>query len=422
MQSTTGQSPHSHLIVLLQGPVGPFFDQLQTYLKEKGYRVERFVFHSGDRFFSGNRCTRFEGTLVEWEQCFTDYLDQYQPACVVCFGSERPAHKVARSLAKQRNIPLLSLEEGYIRPGFVTVEEGGNNANSPLAGQLPENNFDRAVVKPDIHHVVNYRSFNRMGYYAILYYVIRTFFSSSISRELYHRRFFPPAEVFYWLRNGYRKLFHRGADNPTIHRLLEYYPEQYFLVPLQVAADSNLQQAAQGWDSPRLITSLITSFAASAPKHCRLVFKVHPLERGHNRYEREIQEIAEQQGIADRVDLIDTGSMGLLARHAAGMITINSTSGLSAIHHGIPVLLVGKGLYEHASLAVCGEGKPDFDRFWHYSEHYERVAPAAFRHRYLDWIRHNALVKGDFYHPDGMSVACTGVHHKIEQVIAISDI
>src|SRR3546814_3668112 len=69
-------------------------------------------------------------------------------------------------------------------------------------------------------------------------------------------------------------------------------------------------------------------------------------------------------GIADRVDVIDIGSLGLLTRHSAGMITINSTSGLSAIFHGVPLLVIGDALYANDKLAVCGNGQPNFDAFW----------------------------------------------------------
>jgi len=99
------------------------------------------------------------------------------------------------------------------------------------------------------------------------------------------------------------------------------------------------------------------------------------------------------------------------------MITINSTSGLSAIHHGIPLLVVGRALYEHPELAVCGAGKPDFDQFWHAHEQDDVVAPVEFRHRYLDWIRYRALIPGDFYQKEGIDRVCEGIHQKLIQML-----
>ena len=406
-------------IVLLQGPVGPFMDRLHRHLLDGGYRVTRFIFNAGDRWFSSRLKGQisFNGSLVGWNREFERFLLADRPDMVVCFGSERPAHKIARELTGEQAIPLLSLEEGYLRPGFVTVEAGGNNASSPLAGSIPSAEINAEALHAEVANPTDYKSFSSFVRYSGTYYIIRTFFSWKSDRELFHRRFFPPLEAFYWLRNAYRNVFHGGADNPIIHRLLEHHPSNYFIVPLQVAADSNLKEAAMGWNSQRLIVSGIQSFAKHARQDSQLVFKVHPLERGHNRFESLIQEVSKDHGVLGRVHLIDTGSMGLLARHSAGMITINSTSGLSAIHHGVPLLVIGKAVYEHPKLAVCGNGKPDFDRFWHYSENYPPVAPVAFRHEYLDWLRQQALVRGDFYDTEGIKVACAGVQTRIEAII-----
>lgn len=417
MHSTmkTGENIVKH-IVLLQGPVGPFIDTLHQYLLDHGYRVTRFIFNAGDRWFSHRRehQRHFSGSLASWHQELKQFLESEQPDAMIGFGSERPPHKVARELSQTMGIPLLSLEEGYIRPGFITVESGGNNASSPLAGCMPPKDINEEALHAEVANVRDYGSFRRFVRYSGTYYVVRTFFSWGADRELFHRRFFPPLEAFYWLRNAYRNFFHGGADNPVIHHLLEHHPANYFIVPLQVATDSNLQAAARGWNSQRLILSSIQSFAHHAASDAQLVFKVHPLERGHNRFESLINETAEKYRIQDRVHLIDTGSMGMLARHSAGMITINSTSGLSAIHHGVPLLVIGDAVYGHPELAVCGHGQPDFDKFWHFREHYPAIAPLHRRRAYLDWLRQQALVKGDFYDADGMWVACKGIRDRME--------
>ncbi len=109
------------------------------------------------------------------------------------------------------------------------------------------------------------------------------------------------------------------------------------------------------------------------------------------------------------MDVLDAGSMGLLTKHSAGMITINSTSGLSAIFHGVPLLVVGKALYSNPVLATCSFGEPDFDNFWHS----RWVAPVEVRRSYIAWIKRLALKRGDFYSPDGIAMACEAVSDKI---------
>src|SRR3546814_15015681 len=83
---------------------------------------------------------------------------------VILFGSGRPIHRVACKAAKAIGVRILSLEEGYIRPGYVTVEPDGNNADSPLAGRLPPEDFveDRKAQE----QAVDYDSFRIMAFYA----------------------------------------------------------------------------------------------------------------------------------------------------------------------------------------------------------------------------------------------------------------
>ena len=389
-------------VVLLQGPVGPFFKHLQRTLEDAGFSCWRISFNAGDRLFAPRRNRiDFRGGVLLWELWFHNFLREHSIDFVVLFGCSRPFHVIARRIADEAGAKVLSLEEGYIRPGFVTIEPGGNNSHSPVAGHLPPDNFqpDHVVAPRDFH------GFRSMCLYGSIYYTVRTMFSLPSERHQFHRRFSAIPEAFAWIRNLLRKFANRSSDFLTIETLLEHYEHQYFLVVLQVAADAQLGPSARGWSTPKLIREVVTSFAQTAPKDCRLAFKIHPLQRGHENERELILREAESHGIADRVHVCSTGSVGLITRHAAGVITINSSSGLSAIHHGVPLLVVGEALYANDALATCARGKPDFDAFWKS----RKVASADLRHRYLAWIREKCLKPGDFYARSGMSAASVGV-------------
>jgi len=395
-------------VVLLQGPVGPFFRRLYRFLERRGFEVLRICFDAGDRFFAlGTGSYAYGGGRQEWEAWFSDFVARANPDHVVYFGAEREIHRVARAVAESSGINVIALEEGYIRPGFVTVERSANNAASPIAGLMPPEVFD--VIGVDTPGT-DFKGFGPMCVHGALYYTIRTFFSGWANRELFHRRFNIIHEAFAWVRNYWRRNMHLRRNFSAIESLLEHHHGQYFIVPLQVAADSQMAQAACGWNSVRLIDAVLSSFAQRTPDTKRLVFKIHPIERGHSADERRIRSSARRLGIAERVDVIDTGSLGLLTRHSAGMITINSTSGLSAIAHGVPLLVVGDALYANERLAVCARGEPDFDAFWQGVP----VADALERRRYLAWIRASCLKRGDFYARDGMAPACQGVLEAIQ--------
>lgn len=390
-------------VVLLQGPVGPFFRHLQASLEKDGYDAWRVTFNAADRLFAaGQKQITFNGDRQEWATWFASFLVAADPDHIVLFGAEREIHVVARRLAEAAGVDVISLEEGYLRPGYVTVERGANNWLAPVAGKLPPVEFDEEAV---LQQEGGFRGFGAMCAYGVSYYAVRTLFTGLAQRDLFHRRIRPVEETFLWTRNLYRRLVHASTNFASVQRLLEHHDKRYYLVPLQVAADTQLARAALGWTSARLIMETLRSFAHNAPPNTRLVFKIHPLERGHSRDHHLVQQTARLLGIEDRVDVLDAGSLGLLTRHAAGMITINSTSGLSAVHHGVPLLVVGEAFYANDALATCARGRPNFDTFW-VGGH---VAEERLRRRYLAWIRHTSLKPGDFYAREGIEIACAGV-------------
>mgnify|MGYP001163416189 CR=1 FL=1 len=405
------RNKHRPRVLLVQGPVGTFYNHLQSSLETLGYETWVVNLNAGDALF-GKRFQHFNfmGGLEKWEARLSVSLARRDFDAIVIFGSERPAHRVVRDVADYYDVPVLSLEEGYLRPGLITAEWGGNNANSPLAGNAP----DELFVPEHMPEAKVFRSFGSMGTTAMFYFAVSNLFTFGRRRELFHRPMSLPKEWFCWVRNGYRRLAWQHRNFNIIQNLLEHYDRRFFLVPLQVAADSNMQEAAMGWNTMRLIEESMQSFAESAPADTRLVFKVHPLERGHQRYAPIIEELAERLGIHNRVDVIDVGSMGLLARHSAGMITINSTSGLSAIHHGRPLLVLGKAVYASPQVAICAMGVPDFAAFWQGGF----VATQVVRRRFLDWIRHEALLPGDFYSRMGKRVASEAVARRIDEKLA----
>jgi capsular polysaccharide export protein len=412
-QALTSSTELPPRILLLQGPVGPFFKALQSTLNDNGFDAWRMCFTTGDRVYSNKlKRVQFSEAFTEWSTWFEQFLTNIQFDCIVLFGSERPLHRVAIDIARRKNILVVSLEEGYIRPGFVTVELGGNNRRSPVASGLPPDSFDAASA-PQVRQ--KYASFKTMCWHGFVYYTVNGLLSGFRERTTFHRQRALITEAFYWLRNVYRKFAHQGHNFATIEKLLEHHDKKYFVIPLQVSDDMQLGAAANGWSNEKLIIASITSFARSAPPDSRLVFKIHPLERGHSNARRLIVSLVDLHGVAERVDTIDTGSLGLLVRHCAGMLTINSTSGLSAIAHGAPLLAIGEAIYSRTPLADSAITDTDIDHFW-----LNKSSPdSRFRSRYLAWIKKSCLKPGDYYASDGIPHAIAGVQDVIQRGLAL---
>ncbi|MCK4207069.1 hypothetical protein J3U99_20045 [Brucella pituitosa] len=401
----------SQRVLLLQGPVGPFFYHLQSALEREGYDAWRICFTAGDRFFSKRkkRITFSQG-LDHWSGWLDQFLAYSNVDCIILFGCERPIHSVARDLASKRGIPVISLEEGYIRPGYVTIERDGNNRFSPLAGKLPPPNFEAPAAIKIQRNLTD--SFSKMCWYGFKYYSLNLL-SGFSQRGTFHKKRSLAGEAFYWSRNFFRKIFHQGRNFSTIERLLEHFDRNFFVVPLQVADDIQLRHAAKGWTNEKLIIAAMASFAKEAGSDKRLVFKIHPLDRGHSNHKKLIDSLAILHGISDRVDVIDTGSLGLLVRHSVGMVTINSTSGLSAIAHGIPILVTGEAIYSHTIFATSATNKKDFDSFWEGAVSPDRPLCS----RYLSWLKSNSLRAGDYYAHEGLSIAVEEVKKMVSETL-----
>lgn len=400
-------------LLLLQGPVGPFFRHLAAELHARGHTIDRVRFNAGDTMFSGplpggGKLYDYREGAALWEDWLDAHLRATPTDAVVLFGSERPQHRTARRVAASLGIPVVAMEEGYVRPGYVTVERDANNWRSPLAGRLPpEGRPERRTPGLDLAG----GSFWPMVRWAFLYFGWRNVAQRSRQSELFHKARPNHREAPRWVRNAWRRATRRDRVVP---RLLGELKGRYDLVPLQVADDAQLLEAARGWDNRRLIVATIASFAAHAPADRHLVFKVHPLERGHTRDHRLVRRVAAMHGLRDRVHCIMSGPLGPITRNARGMVVINSTSGLTAIAERKPLLVLGHAIYRNPALARCGEGPRSMDPFW--TDEYrgdERLA----RH-YGAWLVREALVPGDFYRSDAMERTARNVADRALAIVA----
>lgn len=378
--------------------MGPFFRNLQHSLEGQGAEVTRVLYNAGDVLFAPERgAVRFSGGLDAWRDWLAAHLEEARPETIILFGAKRPAHRIARELAKKHAIRVLALEEGYLRSGYVTCEEGGNNDLSPVCGKVPQ--LDETVDAPSSAKIGS--SFKIMSWWGFLYFTTRIFLSPKSDEPLIHRPLRGPlTEAAFWLRNILRLATSRWLEAPRIRRLIKAHDRDYFLVPLQMPSDSQMGAAARGWNIERLVDATIRAFVEKRTVS-KLVFKLHPLDGHAKSREKMIRTIAEANGISDDVVVLHSGSIAQLSIHSSGMILINSTSGMTAIHHGTPLLVMGEAVFRHESLVHCGDDESDIGAFmegpW--------AAEAAQRHAFERFLAREALVPGDFYKRKGRLIA-----------------
>ncbi len=409
------QSAQNKLVLLLQGPVGPFFSELHKSLKSTGCSVKRVTFNAGDSLFASHEDqVRFTGSLEAWEAWLRFELTQNKPDCIVLFGSSRPAHKAARRIAKIFGVYVLSLEEGYLRAGYVTAELGGNNQHSGLTSWQSQNRLpiDAGTIPAPM---AMRSSFLTMSVWGALYYLTRDAVSRASDVDLFHRaREHVVPLVWRWCSHMARRGMARIAEVP-IHRDLRRKPG-YILVPLQVSNDSQIQIAARGWNTQKLVEACLDALAKT-DAHQRVVFKLHPLERKNAVVARLIHRKAKALGLRrERFAIVHSGRIGELTAHSSGMVVINSTSGFSALHHDIPLLVLGDAVFRHDEIATTGSSEEDIKAFFKLRRAKSLEATEAF----FDTIKSQCLVPGNFYIAAGRKVAVQHVIKKLEQLPVIS--
>jgi len=407
----------SSVVLMLQGPVGPFFGALADEIAAAGFSPLRIIFNGGDRLFAGRaRRVHYRGGCEQWGAWIRALMARERPRALLLMGDTRPLHAEAIRQARGLGVPVWVFEEGYVRAGYVTLERGGVNANSPLRERLAS--LAVPASSPAAQAAGGRAPENarrcadelwRMVLYAALYHLAAAVARPAYPRHRRHRARSLGWEAFAWLRNPVRKALFRRHDARTMRCLAQDRAKTYFVVALQVADDQQIRAHGRGWAAEGLIETVIDSFAQAARPQDILVFKGHPFERGHFDGRRIVAARAARAGVSERVSYLDDGAAGDLVRAARGLLTINSTLGLLALRHGVPVMAFGDALYSAPGLACRYDRGASLDAFWRSPLGPDRqIADAA-----LALIRSEALVEGSFYAPSARARTCANTLRRL---------
>jgi len=376
-------------VLLLQGPMGPFFHRLAQDLRTVAAAVFKINFCAGDEFFYPRHAIRFAQPFDDWPRFLAEFVQANQVDTVVLFGDCRPLHAAATEVCRSMGVSVHVFEEGYLRPDFVTIESGGANGFSPMPRDVEEyRQFQAnkaAAVKPQRVR----RVFRWAAVYASLYCVAMALGARRYPHYRHHRPLRPGNEIKAWLRAGMRKLLYQWRERHLLARLSRVESGNYFLVPLQVQGDAQIACHSPFNSVAQFLETVIASFRAHAPEKHLLVIKHHPLDRGYNDYRGLIDELVVRHGVEARVLYVHDLHLPLLLRRARGTVVINSTVGLSSVHHGTPVCVLGDAPYRLPGLTYQGAlddfwrdpGKPDADLY----------------RRFRSWMRAHNQANGNFY-------------------------
>jgi capsule polysaccharide modification protein KpsS len=399
-------------VLLLQGPMGPFFRRLAEELRAEGHQVFKINFNGGDAvFYPDASAVPYTGSLGEWPRFFTHFVRKHRIDRVFLFGDCRPYHVAAAAIARLEGVAVFVFEEGYLRPDYITIEPGGVNGKSELP-QDPEVYQLQPGQAPEQLRLPG-GTFLRMAWFAVVYVVASWLWRWRFPHYRHHRTLNPFVEALRWTMAGGKKLYRRFADRPLYKRLCLTQRGKFFLVPLQVHSDAQVTHYSRFEAVEEFIEEVVRSFAERAPTDTWLVLKHHPLDRAYRNYRPFIRSLAQRYGLDRRLFYLHEAWLPNLLRYARGVVTINSTVGLSAIHHGTPVKALGIAIYDMPGLT----SQRALDDFWSAPGEVDYPLYQRFR-QYL--ITH-VLGVGSFYRRLNSGAGATGIVWPLGSISAASD-
>jgi capsular polysaccharide export protein len=392
--------------LFLQGPASPFFNALAHAIHNAGYKVHRINFCGGDKlYWRGLPAWDFPGPVAALPLFLEEKFARHRFTDIVLFGDNRPIHKSAMEIAGRNSARVHVFEEGYIRPNWITLEEGGVNAHS----SIPRD--------PDWHHWQNNNltdpgngepvgpSMKPRAAHDLIYHLANLLYTRRFPGFRTHRPYNAHIEYAGWIRRFLILPFHARNARHTVERLArEETP--FFLFPLQLNSDTQIVTHSPFDGMRDAIKQVVGSFAGHADPNSLLVIKNHPLDTGLIDYRQQIRKLSTENGIAERVRYIDGGHLPTLLRHAQGTVTVNSTVGLSAIHHACPTMVLGEAIYNMDGMTF--QGTPD--DFWQDRKKPDNTLYKAFRKSVI----HSTQVNGGFYSRRGIEMVVPGCLERLE--------
>jgi capsular polysaccharide export protein len=393
------------LILFLQGHPSIFARDLANEIERLGHRALRINLCAGDAlYWRGRPAVHYRGRLSDWPEYLAGFIAREGVTDIVYFADRLPYHRAALQVARACGVCAATFEFGYLRPDWITLERAGMSAqshfpNDPglirrIAAALPAPGMAERYRYGFLSEACNEVAFNLATHFA------RPFYPHYEADKYYN----PIIEYLSYVPRLLGSRRHRRQAEALMASLIDA-GTPYFLAPLQMQSDYQLRANSHYPHQRDMIGEAVASFAADAPADAHLVFKIHPLDNGLERWPKVVAAAAAQAGVAERVHVIDGGKLALMIQHARGTVVINSTVGLLALRLGCPLKVLGVAVYDIDGL--CHRGP--LATFWRDPPRPDQDLTAALVRALAGTIQ----IKGNFFTRDGRSAAIAAVAQRL---------
>lgn len=383
--------------LFLQGPHSCFFARLADRLEARGHECYRINLRLADWIYWRRRgAVNYRGSLGKWSEYLSLFYDRLGITDIVLLGEQRSYHKVAVELARLRGIRVTVTDWGYLRPDWITLERDGMSGNTSFTKD-PDRILElgRQLEEPDLEPRYS-EPLGRLAFQNVSGDIL-----SSLFLPFYpgYRSYLPNNPILGYISTGIRmaRSHRRAAETRKfVDSVLKEVPNHpFFVFPMQMEGDFQIRAYSRYSDLYVAVEQIIASFARHAPRECRLLIKLHPWDTGLRPWGRISRRLARRFGAANRVLFMDGGSFEELTAHCRGVVTINSTTGVTALKVGAPVITLGSCLYDIPGLTFQGK----LDDFW------VKSAPPdpELRDAFIKAIAGCIQIKGGFFSEEGLA-------------------
>ncbi len=348
-------------ILIVQGDWEAGMSLLALDLKDAGHEVSKVVLCLPDLIYKtrGIETHVFRKPLADFQTWLRELVEKEGYDTFFLYNHYRPYNQVAWDLAGEMDLECYVFELGLIRPNCVTVFSKKSPPMLEMKQQWEKllDGGPAPVVAEKPQALCQVSTFVKLAWFC------SNFFISRLTSPLFPN-FVDQRDMRLWshFKHGVIHLWRtleRTRDRELDPLFKGELAKKYYAVPLQVHSDTQITKCSDFHSIEQFINQVVTSFEKYAPPETKLVFKVHPMDRGYKDYTDLIAGLDSRLG-GNRILYVDRVHLPTLLENSIGVVNINSSVGISGLIHQVPVITLGRAVYDLEGLTFAGW----LDAFW----------------------------------------------------------
>ncbi len=284
--SASPRKANGRRILIIQSDWESGMSRLALDLKDAGHKVSKVFFCAPDLIYAyrGVRTHLFRKPIAEFESWLRQLVQKHGYDTFFLYNHYRPYNQIAWDLAHELNLDCQVFELGLIRPDCVMVfdkntlpiDEVPRLWEKVLSGDYKPQPVPRPAELCQVNTTAKLIQFCTNFLFSRITYPLFPHFVDQRQMNLWHHL---KHSMIHLVR-----FIERDRDCELDPWFAGDLSDRYYAVPLQVHSDTQIIKCSDFTSIEQFIRKVAISFANHAPADTKLVFKVHPMDRGYKDY------------------------------------------------------------------------------------------------------------------------------------------